>query len=101
MGEEIKAIDGLGRCDKAIGAMQGNGDAVDGRLFIRVLYAVAVGIQIDEVAKRPQCGEGDGVAGRVVTRNGVANGASVSGVGDRLGAVGGGTDGDAGAGVGQ
>jgi hypothetical protein len=101
MGEEIETIDRHRGGHKAIGAMQRDKDASERRLFIGILQAVAVGIEVDKVADRPQRLEGDSVTGSVITGDGIANGAGVGGVGDRLGAVGGGGNGDNGGGTGQ
>lgn len=100
VGEEIEAIDGLGSCNKTIGAIQRDHNTIERRLFVGILCAVAVGVEIDKVANRPQRLEGDGMVGLVVTEDGVADGAGVGGVGDDLGAVGRGGDGDNGGGVG-
>jgi hypothetical protein len=101
MGEEIKAIDGLCRCDKAIGVAQGDNNTVERRLLIGILHPVAIGIQIDKIANRPQCLEGDDMTGPVVTGDGIADGVSVGGVGDRLRTVRSGAHGDNSSGIGQ
>jgi hypothetical protein len=101
MGEEIETIDRHRGGHKAIGAMQRDKHASERRLFIGILPAVAVGIEVDKVADRPQRLEGDSVAGLVITGDGIANGAGVGGVGDRLRAVGGGGNGDNRGGTGQ
>jgi hypothetical protein len=101
MGEEIETINGLGRCDKTIGAMQCDQHASERRLLVGFLCAVAIGIKINKVANRPQRLESDSVAGPVVAGDGVANGAGVGGVGDCLGAVGGGRNADNGGRLGR
>ena len=68
MRKVVEAINGLCRRDQAIRVIQRDRHAVNGLIFVPVLDAILVEIQVDKVANRAQRLKVNGMAGLIITR---------------------------------